>query len=130
MKRRPRQIATRRRTRASRRTWVWCFFGKTSTPFLGIKTMFTIRKIGLPWAAAVLHAVAAAALETYDSKTIREDSSDAENIISPTETPFISSIAGKGSAATNVKAEWPVVELSAVDLANAVAEGQDAPTID
>jgi hypothetical protein len=74
-------------------------------------------------------AVAAAALETYDSKTIREDLTDAENMISPTETPFISSIAGKGSC-TNTKHEWPVVELGAVDANNAVPEGEDAPAAD
>ena len=72
-------------------------------------------------------AVSSTALETYDSKTIREDLTDAENMISPTETPFISSIAGKSSC-TNTKHEWPVVELGAVDGANAVAEGEDAPT--
>ena len=59
-------------------------------------------------------AVSSAALETYDSKTIREDLTDAENMISPTETPFISSIAGKATA-TNTKHEWPVDELGAVD---------------
>jgi hypothetical protein len=74
-------------------------------------------------------AVAAAALETYDSKTIREDLTDAENMISPTETPFISSIAGKGSC-TNTKHEWPVVELGAVDANNAVPEGEDSPATD
>ena len=74
-------------------------------------------------------AVSSAALETYDSKTIREDLTDAENMISPTETPFISSIAGKASA-TNTKHEWPVVELGAVDASNAVAEGEDAPAVD
>ena len=74
-------------------------------------------------------AVNSAALETYDSKTIREDLTDAENMISPTETPFISSIAGKASA-TNTKFEWPVVELGAVDASNAVPEGEDAPSID
>jgi hypothetical protein len=74
-------------------------------------------------------AVNSAALETYDSKTIREDLTDAENMISPTETPFISSIAGKASC-TNTKHEWPVVELGAVDPNNAVPEGEDAPAID
>ena len=74
-------------------------------------------------------AVNSAALETYDSKTIREDLTDAENMISPTETPFISSIAGKGTAA-NTKFEWPVVELGSVDANNAVPEGEDAPSID
>lgn len=73
--------------------------------------------------------VSASALETYDSKTIREDLTNAENMISPTETPFISSIAGKASA-TNTKHEWPVVELGAVDPNNAVAEGEDSPAVD
>jgi hypothetical protein len=73
--------------------------------------------------------VAANALETYDSKTIREDLSDAENMITPTETPFLSSIVGKNSA-DNIKHEWPLLELSAIDSGNAVAEGQDAPNVD
>ena len=74
-------------------------------------------------------AVAANVLETYDSKTIREDLSDAENMITPTETPFLSSIVKKGSA-SNTKHEWPLTELGAVDTANAVAEGQSAPSLD
>jgi len=73
--------------------------------------------------------VNAAALETYDSITIREDLADAENMISPTETPFISMICGKNKA-TNTKHEWPVAELGAVDEGNAVAEGEDTPGID
>jgi hypothetical protein len=74
-------------------------------------------------------AVAADALETYDSKTIREDLSDAENMISPTETPFYSMITGR-SGADNTKVEWPVVELASQDLTNRVPEGEDAPAID
>ena len=74
-------------------------------------------------------AVDAAALETYDSITIREDLSDAENLISPYETPFHSMIAGR-NAATNTLHEWPLVELGAVDSDNRVAEGEDAPAID
>lgn len=74
-------------------------------------------------------AVNSAALESYDSKTIREELSDAENMISPTETPFLSSIAKKDSC-VNTKCEWPVVELGAVDANNAVPEGEDAPSID
>lgn len=74
-------------------------------------------------------AVNTAALETYDSKTIREELADAENMISPTETPFLSSIAKKSSC-SNTKYEWPVVELGAVDPNNAVPEGEDAPAID
>jgi hypothetical protein len=75
-------------------------------------------------------AVNAATLQTYDSKTLREDLSDAENMISPTETPFISSIAGKSGKASNTKFEWPLVALAAVDTANKVAEGEDAPAVD
>lgn len=74
-------------------------------------------------------AVNSAALETYDSKTIREELSDAENMISPTETPFLSSIAKKDSCA-NTKCEWPVVELGSVDTNNAVPEGEDTPSVD
>lgn len=73
--------------------------------------------------------VSASAMETYKSKTIREDLADAENMISPTETPFISSIAGKGSA-TNTRHEWVVVELGSVDASNAVPEGEDTPSVD
>jgi hypothetical protein len=91
--------------------------------------MFSTLKFGMGM-AAVLHTVNAAALETYDDTTIREDLSDAENMISPSETPFISSIAGTGEAATAVKIEWPLLELAAVDSSNRVAEGQDAPGID
>jgi len=74
-------------------------------------------------------AVNAATLETYDSVTIREDLSDAENMISPTETPFISMIAGENSA-TATKHEWPLVELQAVNNGNRVIEGDDAPPVD
>src|SRR5262245_40613143 len=74
-------------------------------------------------------AVEAAALETYDMTTIREDLSDAENMISPTETPFQSMIAGTGKAKATLH-EWPLTELGAVDSANRVAEGEDAPPTD
>ena len=74
-------------------------------------------------------AVNAQALETYDSITIREDLAEAENMISPTETPFISMIVGKNKA-TNTKHEWPMTELGAVDESNAVAEGEDNPSVD
>lgn len=74
-------------------------------------------------------AVSANALETYDSLTIREDLSDSENLISPTETPFTSMIAGR-TKATNKYHEWPVVQLANVDSANRVPEGEDAPGVD
>lgn len=91
--------------------------------------MFRLRNLLLPWQAQVLHAVAAAALETYDSITIREDLSDAENMISPVETPFMSRMAGRGTT-DNKYHEWGIVELSAVDSSNRVPEGEDAPTVD
>lgn len=74
-------------------------------------------------------AVEAAALETYDMTTIREDLTDAENMISPTETPFQSMIAGKGKAKSTLH-EWPMTELGAVDASNRVIEGEDAPPTD
>lgn len=66
-------------------------------------------------------------VETYDSTTIREDLSDAENMISPTETPFTSMICGRGTA-DNTYHEWPIVELIAASATNRVAEGQQAPS--
>lgn len=91
--------------------------------------MFNVRKLGLPWQSAVCFAVAANALETYNSVTLREDLSDAENLITPTETPFISMIAGRVDAIKTLH-EWPILELSAVDSANRVLEGEDAPPPD
>jgi hypothetical protein len=49
-------------------------------------------------------------------------------MISPTETPFTSMIADSGKA-SNTYHEWPLLALSAVDSANRVAEGQDAPAV-
>jgi hypothetical protein len=63
--------------------------------------------------------------ETYDVSTIREDLQDALISISPTETPFMSSI-GRRSA-SNTYFEWPVVELAAASNSNRVAEGEAAP---
>lgn len=74
-------------------------------------------------------AVEAAALETYDMTTIREDLSDAENMISPTETPFQSMIAGTNKA-KHVLHEWPLTELGSVDGSNRVPEGFDDVTSD
>jgi len=74
-------------------------------------------------------AVEAAALETYDMTTIREDLTDQENMISPTETPFMSMIAGSSKAKSTLH-EWPLTELGAVDTANRVIEGDDAPATD
>lgn len=91
--------------------------------------MFRLKHLLLPWQAQVLHAVAANALETYDSITIREDLSDAENMISPVETPFMSRIAGR-TTASNKYHEWGIVELASVDSSNRVPEGEDAPSVD
>ena len=79
--------------------------------------MFETLKFGRPWQASVCMAVIAAALETYDSLTLREDLSDAENMISPTETPFISMLAGRGTA-TKTLHEWPLLELAAIYCIN------------
>lgn len=91
--------------------------------------MFRLRNLTLPLYAHMLHAVAANALETYDSITIREDLSDAENMISPVETPFMSRIAGR-TTASNKYHEWPIVELGSVNSSNRVPEGEDAPGVD
>ena len=63
--------------------------------------------------------------ETYDVSTIREDLQDALISISPTETPFMSSI-GRRSV-SNTYFEWPVVTLTAASTSNRVAEGESAP---
>ena len=47
----------------------------------------------------------ATAFKTYDATAIREDLSDVIYDISPTDTPFMSSIAGKGSV-SNTLFEW------------------------
>lgn len=91
--------------------------------------MFRLSHLTRTLNESVCWAVSAAALETYDSSTLREDLSDAENLISPTETPFISMIAGSNKA-TNTKHEWPLLALAAVDGSNRVAEGEDAPAVD
>ena len=64
--------------------------------------------------------------ETYDNKVIREDLQEAYTMISPEETPFITSI--RSEVASNTLFEWPVVELAAVDYANREKEGEDAPS--
>lgn len=74
--------------------------------------------------------VASNAAQTYNAKVIREDLQDAENRITPTETPFMSMIATNGGKATNTYHEWPLLALAAVNASNRVAEGQDAPTVD
>lgn len=63
--------------------------------------------------------------ETYNVSTLREDLQDALISISPTETPFMSSIGRKN--VSNTYFEWPVVELAAASASNRVAEGESAP---
>jgi hypothetical protein len=63
--------------------------------------------------------------ETYDVSTIREDLQDALISISPTETPFMSSV-GRRSV-SNTYFEWPVVTLAAPSTSNRVIEGEAAP---
>jgi len=63
--------------------------------------------------------------KTYDVKTIREDLQDALISISPTETPFMSSIGTK--SATNTYFEWAAVDLASPDGSNRVLEGEAAP---
>ena len=70
-----------------------------------------------------------ATLLTYDTNGIREDLQDAIYDISPTSTPFMSTI-GR-TKAKNTYHEWQTDELGAVDLTNAQEEGADAvaPTL-
>ena len=67
---------------------------------------------------------------TYDTEGIREDLQDAIYDISPTSTPFMSTI-GR-TKAKNTYHEWQTDELGAVDLTNAQLEGADAvaPTLE
>ena len=73
-------------------------------------------------------AVNAAAVETYDNTVIREDLQEQYTMISPEEVPFQTAIGS--DTATNTLHEWPIVNLAAVDPANRVIEGDDAPSID
>ena len=70
-----------------------------------------------------------ATLSTYDTVGIREDLQDAIYDISPTTTPFMSTV-GRTKAKATVH-EWQTDSLSDVDLANAQVEGADAvsPTL-
>jgi hypothetical protein len=73
-------------------------------------------------------AVAANVLETYDLITIREDLANVDNMITPTETPFISMIAGSNTASATYH-EWPLTNLGAVNTTNRVNEGEAAPPL-
>jgi len=59
---------------------------------------------------------------TYDAQAIREDLSDVIYDISPTDTPFLSSITKKGSV-SNTYFEWQTDALTAASGSNAVVEG-------
>ena len=65
-----------------------------------------------------------ATLKTYDTVGIREDLQNAIYDISPTTTPFMSTI-GR-TTAKNVLHEWQTDSLAAVNLDNAQVEGADA----
>jgi len=65
-----------------------------------------------------------ATLDTYDTVGIRQDLQDAIYDISPTTTPFMSTV-GR-TKAKNTKHEWQTDSLSDVDYANAQIEGADA----
>jgi hypothetical protein len=65
--------------------------------------------------------------KTYDATAIREDLSDVIYDISPTDTPFMSSIAGKGSV-SNTLFEWQTDALAAASGSNYHVEGAAAGT--
>ena len=65
-----------------------------------------------------------ATYKTYDTIGIREDLQDAIYDISPTTTPFMSTV-GR-TKAKNTYHEWQTDSLADVDLDNAQVEGQDA----
>lgn len=70
-------------------------------------------------------AIYADSYETFDSNNKREDLANVIYNISPTETPFMSSI-GTGSA-SGTKHEWQTDSLAAA-AANLVIEGDDSPS--
>ncbi len=59
---------------------------------------------------------------TYDAQAIREDLSDVIYDISPTDTPFLSGIAGKGTV-SNTYFEWQTDALAAASGTNYHVEG-------
>jgi hypothetical protein len=65
-----------------------------------------------------------AVYQTYQSIGNRDDLTDMIYNISPTDTPFMSSI-GK-TKATAVNHEWQTDSLAAATIANAAVEGADA----
>ena len=75
-------------------------------------------------------AVNAATIETYDNTLIFEDLQNAFNLLSPTECPFMQAVGTGSGSIESTHPEWPIVALNAVDTANRVIEGDDAPPID
>ena len=86
--------------------------------------MFTIKSLGLPWKACVLHAVDSNTNITYSNNTIREDLQDAANLLDVWETPFMSMIAKDGDA-SNTLHQWPKLALQAASNTNRQVEGND-----
>lgn len=72
--------------------------------------------------------VLASTVETYSTPLMFEDLSNAFKLLSPTECPF-QQAAGTGSV-DSTHFEWPSVKLNAIDPANRVIEGEDAPATD
>lgn len=70
-------------------------------------------------------AVTANTNETYNVSTLKEDLQEALVSISPTETPFMSSIGTK--KISNTYFEWATVDLAAAVSTNRVMEGENAP---
>jgi len=70
-------------------------------------------------------AVTANTNETYSVSTLKEDLQEALVSISPTETPFMSSIGTK--KISNTYFEWATVDLAAAVSTNRVMEGENAP---
>jgi hypothetical protein len=66
---------------------------------------------------------------TYDAVGVREDLSDIIHMISPTETPFMSMIAGRGRARRTYP-EWQIDSLASATTANAQIEGDDIVAYD
>src|SRR5689334_19479972 len=67
--------------------------------------------------------IVANTFETFDAKGIREDLTDVIYNISPTETPFMTSVSK--SKATQTKHEWQTDSLESATTNNAQLEGDD-----
>jgi|TARA_R110000744_G_scaffold167530_2_gene285010 hypothetical protein len=74
-------------------------------------------------------AVNAQTIETYDNTVLREDLAEQYSMVSPEETPVMTSI-GTSKAATQPHHEWSVVALAAPNRGNQVVEGDSNPAVD